>query len=466
MFGLKSRVTNIFIILMICCLIGLVLLVTIPKTSHAAETSNVDVELPSNLSIIFEPDGTTSASEFTVSNQTLLPLSIKKIDIVEKNDWKLCASDSNIPADTKQIELKIDQESVEAGENLVNIPIEHGTSKNIDIQIRRGAWTETHEPEDAFQVEFEYEFGTREFELSFDSNGSEDVYEQKMVTNGSIAELPTPFRVGYEFSGWADSTGRLYKNQYTMPVGNECLTAKWREVDGFVLYLQEDQTLRFVYLNAPLYVGDLYDGISVTAIYPIYKNTTYTSASQVPWYDKNTYKTTVVKKVIVEDVLQPTSTAFWFYNMRDCTNFELDNLDTSKVTNMTSMFAYAAYNASTLTITGISTFDVSKVTTMQGMFQYMGYNVTAVKFNIQEWETYNVTNMSYMFAYMGYNSSAISIGYLPNWSVAKVTNMNYMFCMTGYRASWRLNLRTWKVSSTVTHVSFNDGVTTKVLAPW
>ena len=432
----------------------------------ADEIENVSVNIPASIDVVFNEDGTTSVSEFTVSNQTLLPFTVKKIHVVEKNDWKLCASDSEIPTDAKQIELKIEQVIIEEGENLVDIPIDHEASKELDIQVRRGAWTSDHTPEEAFQLQFEYEFGTREFTLSFDSNGSGEVYEERMVTNGTVAGLPTPFRIGYEFIGWADSTGRLYKNQYTMPVGNECLKASWREVSGFVLYLKDDQSLRFVYLTEPTHVGDMHEGFTVTAIYPIIKGTVYTSASQVPWYDSNTYKTTVVKKVIIEDVIQPTSTAFWFYNMRDCERFELDNLDTSQVVNMTNMFAYAAYNSSKLQITGISGFDVRQVTTMQGMFKYMGYNASSVQFNIQEWKTYKVTDMSYMFAYMGYKSLGISIGYLLNWSVGQVTNMNSMFYMTGYCTNWRLNLRTWKVSSTVSHVDFNSGVSSKVIAPW
>ena len=108
MFELKNRVVKIILILLSCCLIGGILLfLFLPKTSHAAETSYVAVAVPSNLSVVFEADGTTSVSEFTVSNQTLLPLSIKKISVVEKNDWKLCASDSEIPVDSKQMELKI-----------------------------------------------------------------------------------------------------------------------------------------------------------------------------------------------------------------------------------------------------------------------------------------------------------------------------------------------------------------------
>ena len=466
MFELKNRVVKIILILLSCCLIGGILLfLFLPKTSHAAETRNVAVAVPSNLSVVFESDGTTSISEFTVSNQTLLPISIKKINVVEKNDWELCTPESEIPVDTKQLELKIEQVSVEPEENIVDIPVEYNTSRDVDIEVRRGAWTSDHAPEEAFQLEFEYEFGTREFALSFNSSGGEDVYEERMVTNGTVVELPTPFRIGYEFTGWADSTGRSYKNQYTMPIGDECLTARWKEVSGYALYFEDDQSLRFVYPTEPISVGDMYDNAIVTAIYSIGKNSVYSSVSQVPWYDYNMYKKTVVKKVIIEDVIQPKSTAYWFNNMRDCEVFQLENLDTSQVVDMSYMFGWAGYNAKEFEITGLGSFDVRQVKKMKAMFTYMAYNAANVNLDIQKWKVYNVTDMSQMFAYMGYNSTAISVGLLGDWEVVSVTNMDAMFKSTGYYAKWYVYLIPWDVSNVTTHVDFNLGVNTKVVPP-
>ena len=465
----------IFVILMcvikvkkslMCLPLIIVMFLFFSQTIKAAETENVDVTVPSNLSIVFESDGTTSISEFTISNHTLLPISIKNIYVEELNGWKLCNVESEIPVDTKQLKLEIENTPIRVGGNIVDFLIGYEASKELDIQVQRGAWTKDHTPEEAFQLEMEYEFGTREFELSFDLSGGSDSYEEINVENGEIVQIPTPFRVGYEFSGWADSKGNLYKNQYTMPVGDECLKASWREVVGFVLYLKDDQSLRFVYLTEPISLGDLYDGISVSAIYPIPATAVYSSVSQVPWYDYNTYKTTVVKKVIVEDQLKPKSTAFWFYNMRDCELFQMEKLDTSQVTNMASMFGYAAYNAAKFEITGIGDFDVSQVTSMKGMFQYAAYNVPTFQCVIQDWKVYKVKDMSRMFEYMGYNSTSFSVGFLRSWNVQGVTNMDAMFYMTGYRANWYVFLASWKVSSTVSHVNFNYGVTSKVVAPW
>ena len=62
---------------------------------------------------------------------------------------------------------------------------------------------------------------------------------------------------------------------------------------------------------------------------------TYTSNSQVPWYSNRTS----IKTVIFDCAVAPTSTAYWFYEMTNCTSMSLAKLDTSNVTNMSGMFA-------------------------------------------------------------------------------------------------------------------------------
>jgi len=466
MFGLKNRVVKIILILLSCCLIGGILLfLFLPKTSHAAETSNVAVAVPSNLSVVFESDGTTSISEFTVSNQTLLPISIKKINVVEKNDWELCTPESEIPVDTKQLELKIEQVSVEPEENIVDIPVEYNTSRDVDIEVRRGAWTSDHAPEEAFQLEFEYEFGTREFILSFDPNGSGEVIEDMLVKNGKKTQLPVIFREGYELLGWEDQYGILYTDQYQMPVMDSCLKAKWREICGYAIYLESDQSLRFAKLSEPLLVGDLYDDKEVTAVYPIPADAVFKSIYDVVWYDKYMYSKTVIKKVIFEDVIQPRCTAYWFCNMEDCELFDLEKLDTSKVTDMSSMFAWAGYNAKNLELKGLSELDVSNVHYMRYMFGYMGYNVDELYINLQPWNVMSVFDMSYMFTFMAYNANYLDVGILSRWKVHNVTDMTRMFYGTGHYASFYVYLSPWDVSNVTAHEEFSTGDRSKIYPP-
>ena len=84
--------------------------------------------------------------------------------------------------------------------------------------------------------------------------------------------------------------------------------------------------------------------------------------------------------------------------------------DTSKVTNMKSMFR----NCNNLT--SVPELDTSKVTDMSSMF-YSCYKLTS----IPELDTQNVTNMSSMF------DSCYKLTSIPKLDTQNVTDMSYMF---------------------------------------
>ncbi|MCI8394225.1 MAG: BspA family leucine-rich repeat surface protein [Bacilli bacterium] len=94
----------------------------------------------------------------------------------------------------------------------------------------------------------------------------------------------------------------------------------------------------------------------------------------------------------------------------------LENLDTSRTTDMSFMFL----GMSSLTSLDLSHFDTSKVTIMASMFSRL-YNVTNL--NISNLNTSNVTNMSYMFNDM-HNLETLDVS---NFDTSKVTTMNAMF---------------------------------------
>ena len=80
-----------------------------------------------------------------------------------------------------------------------------------------------------------------------------------------------------------------------------------------------------------------------------------------------------------------------FMNLTEINN--LQNLDTSYVTNMSDMFD----NVSSLTALDLSHFDTSNVTDMSYMFAYMD---ALIKLDLSSFDTSNVTDMSEMFVYM------------------------------------------------------------------
>ena len=85
----------------------------------------------------------------------------------------------------------------------------------------------------------------------------------------------------------------------------------------------------------------------------------------------------------------PKYISFYIYS-GDELDYEVSNLDTSKITNMSNMF----YNCTRLTNLDLSNFDTSNVTNMYMMFNR---NVSLTSVNVSGFNTNNVTNMNSMF---------------------------------------------------------------------
>ncbi|BAG09175.1 Spy0128 family protein [Finegoldia magna] len=142
------------------------------------------------------------------------------------------------------------------------------------------------------------------------------------------------------------------------------------------------------------------------------------------------------------DTSKATDMNSMFYNAHSTTINLGDNFDTSNVTNMRSMFA----SSQATTINLGDKFDTSKVTNMEDMFR--GSQATTINFG-DKFDTSNVTNMNGMFHnsqvttinlgdkfdtsnvtdmhYMFYDSKAITINLGNKFDISKVTNMGYMF---------------------------------------
>ena len=154
----------------------------------------------------------------------------------------------------------------------------------------------------------------------------------------------------------------------------------------------------------------------------------------------------VLEQVSVEtkdDGIQPTTTKGWFHGCSKLAGVEgLSKLDTSKVTDMSSMFDGCSGLAS-LDVSGFKTgnvtdmesmfhgcrglasldvsgLDTSNVTDMFGMFT--GCRGLA-SLDLSGWNTGNVTAMSSMF----FNCSGLTSLHVPKFNTGNVTAMNQMF---------------------------------------
>jgi len=105
-----------------------------------------------------------------------------------------------------------------------------------------------------------------------------------------------------------------------------------------------------------------------------------------------------------------------FYNLQSLTTITFNNIDTSNVTNMDSMFRFCK----ALTTLNLSSFNTSKVTNMSYIFQ----GCTALtSLDVSSFNTINVTNMQLMFD----SCKVLTSLDVSEFDTSKVTNMRHMF---------------------------------------
>ena len=126
---------------------------------------------------------------------------------------------------------------------------------------------------------------------------------------------------------------------------------------------------------------------------------------------------------------------YWMF--RGCsslTSLNVSSFDTSKVTNMGSMFA----NCHSLTSLNVSSFNTSNVINMYAMFDNC-HSLTSL--NVSSFNTSNVTDMSWMFR----GCSSLTSLNLSSFDTSKVTNMRIMFADCSTLSS--LNLSNFNTSN-------------------
>ena len=153
-------------------------------------------------------------------------------------------------------------------------------------------------------------------------------------------------------------------------------------------------------------------------------------------------KFTQVKKIDLNnlDTSNVTNMMSMFAICTSLADLNIRNLKTSNVTNMANMFL-SCYALSEL---DLSNFDTSNVTTMQGMFAG-DRNLKSIKFG-QSFDTSNVTKMGVMFN----GCESLTELDVSNFNTSKAIDMNYMF---GGLPNIHLDLRNFDTSK-VTNMSF------------
>ena len=143
-----------------------------------------------------------------------------------------------------------------------------------------------------------------------------------------------------------------------------------------------------------------------------------TNSSKMFWsiYDEQIIENILELDLSNFDTSKVTDMSGMFAGMSSLTTLNLSSFNTSKVTNMRSMFG----GMSSLTTLDLSNFDTSKVTNMSTMFRYMS-NLTSL--DLSNFDTSKVTDMQGMFGDM----RSLTTLNLTNFDTSNVKNMNQMF---------------------------------------
>ena len=133
------------------------------------------------------------------------------------------------------------------------------------------------------------------------------------------------------------------------------------------------------------------------------------------------------------DTSKVTNMASMFRDASGLTTLDVSNWDTSNVEYMTDMFR----DASGLTSLDVSKWNTSKVTYMYGVF---ASTTSLTNLDVSDWDTSNVTNMESMFSY----ASSLTNLDLSKWDISNVTNMEGMFA--GTESLETLDISKWNTS--------------------
>jgi len=197
--------------------------------------------------------------------------------------------------------------------------------------------------------------------------------------------------------------------------------------EAYVLQSEDQHTLTFYYdNNRKSRSGKTWDiDEKSSSSKPVWAGTYSTSNKPV---------TKVVFDASFKD-FRPTTTEGWFYHLSELTTIEgLENLNTTAVTDMSTMFS----NCSSLTSLNLSNFNTSKVTNMGSMFSGCS---GLTELNVSKFNTSAVTNVSEMFS----GCSGLKELNISNFNTSAVTNMGWMFEGCSRLAS--LNLSNFSTSA-------------------
>ncbi|MDD3392931.1 MAG: BspA family leucine-rich repeat surface protein [Bacilli bacterium] len=145
------------------------------------------------------------------------------------------------------------------------------------------------------------------------------------------------------------------------------------------------------------------------------------------------------------------NSSYLFSYLTNLSSINLNNFDTTKVTNMYLMF----YQCSSLLSLNLSAFNTSNVTNMAQMFNSCTKLITL---SINNFDTSKATNMFKMF----YGCSSLTNLNISTFDTSKVTNMSYMFYNTNSLATLYFNNATFTLTTAYSNMFYGTKAGIKI----
>ena len=391
------------------------------QVSAAERDEQVSVTVSSQISIVFEENGSTSVSDFTIANDSVVPIHITNVAVTMCNGWELVNGNKSIPADRKQLALSFQGQYLKAGDNLLQLTIPENEVRSPELEVRRGAFCNSAPSQKAMVLSIEYALGKKAFGLTLAS--TEEAVERLSVYNGERVKLPVPERMKYNFLGWEDEEGNRYQEEFLMPMREVTLTAKWQWTDAYAIYTKEDQTLRFVRSPEPIVAGVYWEGKKIQEVYSGVEEKGFITGQKPPWFQY-----AEMKRVEVLDWIQPALTAYWFFGMQNVEYLDLRKLEMSQVTNMGGMFS----------ATGMAVTE--KVTVL----------------GLEDWDVSNVKNFTAAFRQFGRYAKVFEMGDISGWNTSAGENMMQMFLAAFQNANVTVDCSKWNVENVTSRKQFKE----------
>ncbi len=207
-----------------------------------------------------------------------------------------------------------------------------------------------------------------------------------------------------------------------------CSFCKAEELNQYTVYDPADNSLTFYYDEYKYSRQINYDVYSIPISPQSYEN--------IGWVMNHSDDIKTVKFDDSFAIARPTSTCFWFCYLENLTTIEnIENLNTSEVTNMSYMFSYCT----NLKNVDVTHFNTSQVSHIHNMF----YDCSKLEtLDLTNWDTSNVIVMASAF----YGCEGLtSITSLEKLNLSKVTSVASMF--DGCKLLRILDLGGWNTSN-------------------